>query len=78
MLLQTLHNTARLSLGPATKQLSSVVLSAPLSRNGTSGRASPNAPVDVLPFLIQVELDELNKICVLGKGAYGRVSLVEA
>ena len=23
-------------------------------------------------------MDELNKICVLGKGAYGRVSLVEA
>lgn len=43
-----------------------------------SGRASPNAPIDVLLFLIQVELDELNKICVLGKGAYGRVSLVEA
>lgn len=27
--------------------------------------------------LWQVELDELNKICVLGKGAYGRVCLVE-
>lgn len=25
----------------------------------------------------QVELDELNKICILGKGAYGRVALVE-
>lgn len=37
------------------------------------------APVvwDRLRSNCRVELDELNKICVLGKGAYGRVSLVE-
>ena len=58
---------------------------APCNKAGTACRATARPrekgwalcrPASVLR-LEQVELDELTKVCALGKGAYGQVCLVE-